>query len=147
MEFGLQPRDRRQARREHRSGSPLSNMVASRAACLNRVQGAAHRDCWAHFDNREGQAGMDLCIYCDVGFGFRFSPPIWGVVDPRGGVAKWLAAKAFPLDGNRLREIQKSVNTTLADSRLNPAQCDRDARAQGRFHRVMTHLLGLSLPS
>jgi hypothetical protein len=31
-------------------------------------------------------------------------------------VAKWLAAKAFPLDGNRLREIQKSVNTTLADS-------------------------------
>jgi hypothetical protein len=59
---------------------------------------------------------MDLCIYCDVGFGFRFSPPIWGVVDPRGGVAKWLAAKAFPLDGNRLREIQKSVNTTLADS-------------------------------
>ena len=54
---------------------------------------------------------MDLCIYCDVGFGFRFSPPIWGVVDPRGGVAKWLA---FPLDGNRLREIQKSVNIVSA---------------------------------
>jgi hypothetical protein len=95
MERGLQPRDRRQAGREHRSGSPLSNMVASRAACLNRVQGAVHRVFWAHFDNRECQAGMDLCIYCDLGFEFRFSPPIWGVVDPRGGVAKWLADKAF----------------------------------------------------
>jgi len=88
MEFGLQPRDRRQARREHRTGSQLSHMVASRAPCLNRVQGPAHRVCWAHFDNRERQAGMELCIYCDVGFGFRFSPPIWGVVDPRGGMAK-----------------------------------------------------------
>jgi hypothetical protein len=109
MEFGLQPRDRWQACREHRSGSPLSNMVAGRAPCLNRVQGAAHRVFWAHFDNREGQAGMDLCIYCDLGFGFRFSPPIWGVVDPRGGVAKWLAAKAFRPPANRLREIQKSA--------------------------------------
>src|SRR5262249_23535420 len=114
MEFGLQPRDRRQAHREHRSGSPLSNMVASRAPCLNRVQGAAHRVCWAYFDNREHQAGMDPCIYCDVGFGFRFSPPHWSVVDPGGGMAKWLAAKAFQPHANRLREIQKSVNTTLA---------------------------------
>src|SRR5215469_15193111 len=130
MEFGLQPRDRRQARREHRIGSQISNMVATRTACLNRVQGAAHRVCWAHFDNREGQAGMDLCIYCDVGFGFRFSPPIWGVVDPRGGVAKWLA---FPLDGNRLREIQKSVNTTLADSSSTNAVSFSSARITKRF--------------
>jgi hypothetical protein len=87
-------------------------MVASRAACLNRVEGAAHRVFWAHFDNRSRQAGMDLCIYCDVGFGIRFSPPIWGVVDPWRGVAKWLAVKAFRPHANRLREIQKSVNTT-----------------------------------
>src|SRR5438132_2626202 len=108
MEFGLQPRDRRQARREHRTGSQLSHMVASRAPCLNRVQGPAHRVCWAHFDNRERQAGMELCIYCDVGFGFRFSPPIWGVVDPRGRVATWLAGETFPRRGNRLREIQST---------------------------------------
>ena len=104
MGFGLQPRDRRQARREHRSGSQLSHMVASGAACLNGVQGTAHRVGLAHFDNREGQAGMDLCIYCDVGYEFRFSPPIWGVVHPRGGVAKWLAGKAFRPHANRLRE-------------------------------------------
>ena len=114
MECGLQPRDRRQARREHRSGSPLPNMVASRAPSLNRVQGAAHRDCWAQFDNLESQAGMDLSIYCDVGFGFRSSPPIWGVVDPRGGVAKWLAPKAFPQHSNLLREIQNPERNASA---------------------------------
>jgi hypothetical protein len=59
---------------------------------------------------------MDLCIYCVVGFGFRFSPPIRGVVDPRGGLAKWLAGKGFPRNWNRLREIQKSINATLAKS-------------------------------
>ena len=92
MERGRQPRDRRQDDREHRSRSPLSHMAASRATCLNGVQGAAHRvGCWAHFDNCEDQAGMDLFIYCDVGLEFCFSPPIWGVVDPRGGVAKWVA--------------------------------------------------------
>jgi hypothetical protein len=89
-------------------------MVATRAACLNRVQGSPHRNCWAHFDNREGQAGMDLCIYCDVGFGFRSSPPIWGVVDPRGGVAKWLAAKVFPQHSNLLREIQNPERNASA---------------------------------
>ena len=109
MGFVLQPRGRRQARREHRTGSQLSHMVASRAACLNRVQGTAHRVVLAHFDNREHPAGMDLYVYCDVGYEFRFSPPIWGVVDPRGGVAKWLAGKAFRPHANRLREIQKSV--------------------------------------
>ncbi len=114
MEFGLQPRDRRQARREHRTGSQLSNMVASRAPCLNRVQGTVHRGCWAHFDNSEYPAGMDLSIYCDVGFEFRFSAPKWVVVDPRGGVAKWLAGKVVPNRGNRLGEIQKSIDTTLA---------------------------------
>ena len=106
MGFGLQPRDRRQAHREHRSGSQVSNMVASRAPCLNRVQGAAHRVVLAHFDNREHPAGMDLCVYCDVGYEFRFSPPNWGVVDPRRGVAKWLAAKALPRHGNLLRVLQ-----------------------------------------
>ena len=58
---------------------------------------------------------MDLCVYCDVGFEFRFSPPIRGVVDPRGAVAKWLAGKVFPRC-NRLREIQKSINAALAKS-------------------------------
>jgi hypothetical protein len=57
---------------------------------------------------------MDLFIYCDVGFGFRFSPLKWVVVDPRGGVAKWLADKVVPHRGNRLREIQKSIDTTSA---------------------------------
>src|SRR5262245_33400298 len=109
-------------------------MVATRATCLNRVQGSAHRNCWAHFDNREGQAGMDLCIYCDVGFGFRSSPPIWGVVDPWGGVAKWLAAT----HADPLREIQKSVNTTLAHSFTRSCwQHNRNPSAQGRFQRAI----------
>jgi hypothetical protein len=69
---------------------------------------------WTHFDNRENQTGMDLFIYCDVGFELGFSPSIWGVVDPRGGVAKWVAIKGFAAPANRLREIQKLVNTTLA---------------------------------
>src|SRR5262249_16204060 len=56
MEFGLQPCDRRQARRGHRTRSQLSHMVASRTPCLNRVQGTAHRVCGAHFDNRERPA-------------------------------------------------------------------------------------------
>jgi hypothetical protein len=89
-------------------------MVASRAPCLNRAQGTAHRIFWAHFDNSEHQARMDLSIYCDVGLEFRFSPPKWVVVDPRGGVAKWLADKGFPHRGNRLKEIQKSLDTILA---------------------------------
>ena len=110
MEFGLQPLDRRQARREHRTGSQLSNMVASRAACLNRIQGTVHRVCWAHFDNRERPAGMDLFIYCDVGFEFHFSPPKWGVVDPRGGVAKWLAVKVVSHRGNPLGEVPQHHN-------------------------------------
>ena len=76
--------------------------MPSRAPCLNRVQGAAHRVGLAHFDNREHPAGMDLCVYCDVGYEFRFSPPNWGVVDPRGGVAKWVAVKGFPAPANRL---------------------------------------------
>jgi len=37
-----------------------------------------------------------------VGFEFCSSPPIWGVVDPGGGVAKWLAFKGFPPHANRL---------------------------------------------
>jgi hypothetical protein len=48
---------------------------------------------------------MDLSIYCDVGFEFCFSPPFWGVVDPGGGVAKWLAVKGVPPLANRLREV------------------------------------------
>jgi hypothetical protein len=30
---------------------------------------------------------VDLCVYCDVGFEFGFSPQIRGVVVPRGAVA------------------------------------------------------------
>ena len=110
MEFGFQPRDRRQVRRGCRTGSPLSHMVASRAACLNRAQGAVRRLYCAHFDNSERPAGVDLCIYCDVRFATDFSQAIWGVVYPRGGLAKWLAGKVFPRTCNRLREIQKSIN-------------------------------------
>jgi len=81
-------------------------MVASRGACLNHTQGTTHRVFRAHLDNSERPAGMDLCIYCVVGFGFRFSPPIRGVDNPRGAVATWLGGKAFPRlgKGNRLRE-------------------------------------------
>ena len=91
-------------------------MVASRAACLNRAQGAVRRLCRAHFDNSERPAGVDLCIYCDVRFATDFSPTTRGVVDPRRGLAKWLARKGFPRNWNRLREIQKSINATLAKS-------------------------------
>ena len=90
-------------------------MVATRAACLNRVQGSAHRNYWAHFDNREGQAGMDLCIYCDVGFGFPFSSPIQCVPDPWGAVATWVAGKALVRRDN-LRELRKAMNAALAKS-------------------------------
>jgi hypothetical protein len=90
-------------------------MVAGRAACLNRVQGTIHRLCRAHFDNSERPAGVDLCIYCDVGFGLRFSPPIPGVPDPWGAVAIWLAGKAF-LRRDNLRELHRSMNGALAKS-------------------------------
>jgi hypothetical protein len=47
-------------------------------------------------------------------------------------VAKWLAAT----HADPLREIQKSVNTTLAHSFTRSCwQRDGDARAQGRFQR------------
>jgi hypothetical protein len=84
-------------------------MVASRGACLNRTQVTKHRVFRAHFDNSERPAGMDLCIYCVVGFGFRFSPPIRGVDNPRGAVATWLGGKAFPRlgKGNLLRESRR----------------------------------------
>jgi hypothetical protein len=94
MESGFQSCDRRQARREHRTGSPISHMVTSRGACLNRTQVTTHRDFRAHFDNSECPAGVDLCVFCDVGFGFRFSPPIRIVLDPWIAVARWLAGKA-----------------------------------------------------
>src|SRR4029077_5875872 len=90
-------------------------MVASRAACLNRAQGAVRRLYCAHFDNSERPAGVDLCIYCDVRFATDFSQAIRGVVNPRRGLAKWLPGKVFPRR-NRLREIQKSINATLAKS-------------------------------
>jgi hypothetical protein len=113
MEFGFQSSDRRQARREPRTGSPLSRMVASRGACLNRVQGTIHRLCRAHFDNSERPAGVDLFIYCDVGFELRCSPPIRGVPDPWGAVATWVAGKAL-LRRDNFREIQRSMNAALA---------------------------------
>ena len=90
-------------------------MVASRAACLNRAQGAVRRLYCAHFDNSERPAGVHLCIYCDVRFATDFSPAFRGLVHPRRGLAKWLAGKVFPRC-NRLREIQKSINAALAKS-------------------------------
>src|SRR5436309_11463707 len=90
-------------------------MVASRAACLNRAQGAVRGLYRAHFDNSQRPAGVHLCIYCDVRFATDFSQASRGVVYPRGGLAKWLAGKVFRRR-NRLREIQKSINATLAKS-------------------------------
>jgi hypothetical protein len=113
MEFGFQSWDRRQARCERCPGSPLSRMVASRGACLNRVQGTIHRLCRTHFDNSERPAGDDLCIYCDVGFDLRFSAPIGSVPHPRGAVAKWVAGHTF-LRRDDFREIQRSMNAALA---------------------------------
>jgi hypothetical protein len=60
---------------------------------------------------------MEPCIYRVLGFGFRFSPPIWSVVNPRGGLAIWLAGKIFPRRGNRLKEIQKSINAQWLKTR------------------------------
>jgi len=88
-------------------------MGASRAACLNHTQVATHRGLWAYFDNSERPAGRDLCIYCDVGFGFRFSPPIQRVPDPWGALATWVAGKAF-LRRDNLRELHKAINAALA---------------------------------
>ena len=90
-------------------------MVASRGACLNRTQVTTHRDFRAHFDNSERPGGMDLCIYCVVGFGFRFSPPIECVPDPWGVVATWVAGKALVRRDN-LRELHKAMNAALAKS-------------------------------
>jgi hypothetical protein len=116
MEFGFQSSDRRQARRGLRAGPLLPRMVASWAACLNRNKGTAHRVNRAHFDNSERPAGGDLSIYCDVGFGFRLSAPILGVLDPWSAVANGLAGKALLCLANRLGEIQKSMNDALAKS-------------------------------
>ena len=91
MELRFPSPDRWHACHEHCTGPPLPRLGASRATCLNRVQGTIHGVFRTHFDNSGRPAGMDLCVYCDVGFEFRFSPPIRGVVDPRGAVAKWLA--------------------------------------------------------
>jgi hypothetical protein len=90
-------------------------MVANRGACLNRTQVTTHRDLGAHFDNSERPAGDDLRIYCDVGFRFRFSPPIQCVPDPWGVVATWVAGKALVRRDN-LRELHKAMNATLAKS-------------------------------
>src|SRR5438093_7562425 len=91
-------------------------MVASRGACLNRVQGTIHRVCRTHFDNSERPAGDDLCIYCVVGFGLRLSAPIRVMLDSRVSVAKWLAGKLFLRQVIRLRETRKSMNAALAKS-------------------------------
>lgn len=122
MECGRQPRHRRQASWEHRSGPPLSHMVAGGDTRLNRVEGAAHRLAWAHFDNCQDQSGMDLFVYCDMGFEFCFSPPIWSVEDPWGRMAKWVAVKGFPEHPNRLRKSQ--YHTRHRFTRLASVQND-----------------------
>jgi hypothetical protein len=90
-------------------------MVASRAACLNHTQDTTHRSLGAYFDNSERPAGGDLCIYCDVGFGFRLSPPFQCVPDPWGVVATWVAGKALVRRDN-LRELHKAMTAALAKS-------------------------------
>ena len=90
-------------------------MVASRGACLNHTQDTTHRNLGAHFDESERRAGGALCIYCDVGFGFRFSPRIQCVPDPWGVVANGLAGKALVRRDN-LRELHKAMNAALAKS-------------------------------
>ena len=83
MESGFPSPDRCQVCREHRTGSPLWRSGTSGAPCLNRVQSALRRLCRADFDNSERPAGVGLCVYCDVGFEFGFSPHISGAVVPR----------------------------------------------------------------
>ena len=114
-------------------------MVASRGACLNRTQVTTHRDFRAHFDNSERPAGMDLCIYCVVGFGFRFSPPIGGVGNPRGAVATWLGGKAFPRlgKGNRLRE-SGSRPTPHSPKGIRSIACGDEAKIHLR-HQTLSH--------
>jgi len=90
-------------------------MVASRGACLNGTQVATHRRLGAHVDNSERPVGGDLCIYCNVGFGFRFSPPIQCVPDAWGVVANGVAGKALVRRDN-LRQLHKAINAALAKS-------------------------------
>src|SRR5207237_7972817 len=96
-------------------------MVASRGTCLNHTQDTTHRGLGAHFDNSERPAGGDLCIYCDVGFGLRFSPPIQCVPDPWGAVAAGVAGKALVRRDN-LRELHKAGNAALAKSEAGASQ-------------------------
>ena len=106
-------------------------MVASRGACLNRTQDTTHRGLGAHLDNSERPAGGDLCIYCDVGFGFRLSAPIRNVLDPWRAVATWLAGKTF-LRRDNLREFHRSMNAGLAKS---------ESRRQHQAHELKIYLL------
>ena len=90
-------------------------MVASRGACPNRTQVTTHRVLGAHFDNSERPVGGDVCIYCGVGFGFRFSPPIQRVPDSWGALAVWVAGTALVRRDN-LRELHKAINAALTKS-------------------------------
>ena len=117
-------------------------MVAGRAACPNRVQGTVHRIRRTHFDNSEHPAGADVRIYCDVGFGFRFSSSIRAVLDSRRDVARWLASKAFLRLANGLREIQKYTNSALAKNKSR-AQHETVKR---RFASAISSSFGTVLP-
>ena len=93
-------------------------MVASRGACLNRVASThAQAMLGAHFDNSERPAGGGLCIYCVWDSAFVFLRPAGCVLDPWGVVAKWAGREGSWCVGSfDLRELQKSMNSTLAKS-------------------------------
>src|SRR5215471_3970546 len=88
MEHRCRSPDRRQRRGEHRTRSPLPRFFACGTACFDRVAGAEHRSSHPHLDSSEHPTGIDLRIYCEVGFESDFSPPIRGVVDPWGDLAE-----------------------------------------------------------
>jgi len=86
MESGFPSADRWQVCGDHRKGSLLRRLAASRAPSPNSEHSVLRGLAATDFDNSERRTGGDLCVHCAVGFESDFSPPIRGVVDPRQGV-------------------------------------------------------------
>jgi hypothetical protein len=86
MESGFPSADRWQVCGDHRTGSPVRRLAASRAPSPNSDHSVLRGLARADFDNSERRTGGDLSVYCDVGFESDFSPPSRSVVDPRQAV-------------------------------------------------------------
>ncbi len=83
MESGFQSADRWQACCDHRTGSRLRRLAASRAPCPNSVHSVLRGLAPADFDNSERRTRANPGVHRVVGFESDFSPAIGSVVDPR----------------------------------------------------------------